>query len=210
MKSKMVPVCIDVMDMNDDGALEVLSAWSGGKVEARSLTDGSLVFKDQLPSACAGLIVADYRLDSRQHCVAVTVDGLVRGYSVGQAHAIFDNADAVRDESLIEQLNQELISLQQQLRNFEVAVDEAKGGKVSGGAQMQIPSDTSIMCRWAVNESRKCVDMVISTNNKTVISAVVLMADHNFGGESKVFYPNEPSSKVQVRGIKPHTLQEFL
>ena len=175
-----------------------MSAWSGGKIEARAVADGALVFKDQMPCACAGLVVADYRLDSRQHCVVVTVDGLVRGYSVGQAHAIFDNADAVRDESQIERLNQELLSLQQQLRNFDVAVEEAKGGKVSGGVAMHVPADTNITCRWAVNESRKCVDMVISTNNKTVINAVVLMADHIFGGESKVFYPNEPSSKVQV------------
>jgi hypothetical protein len=125
----------------------------------------------------------------------------VRGYSVGQACAIFDNADAVQDETQIENLNQELVSLQQQLRNFEVAVEEAKGGKVSGGVHMHVPADTNITCRWAVNEHRKCVDMVISTNNKTVISAVVLMADHIFGGESKVFYPNEPASKVQVRSI---------
>jgi Bardet-Biedl syndrome 2 protein len=198
MKSKMIPVCVDVMDMNDDGALEIVSAWSGGKVEARSLVDGALIFKDQLPSACAGLIVADYRLDSRQHCVVVTVDGLVRGYSVGLSHALFDNADAVRDESQMEQLNQELLSLQQQLRNFEMAVEEAKGGKVSGDVQMHVPADTSIVCRWAVNESRKCVDMVIATNNKTVINAVVLMADHIFGGESKVFYPSEPACKVHV------------
>ena len=101
MKSKLVPVCVEVMDVNDDGALEVgcwlllaatvcccckqragphaaaatphitrlccntspqvLSAWSGGKVEARSLRDGALLFKDQLPSACAGLVAADYR-----------------------------------------------------------------------------------------------------------------------------------------------------
>jgi hypothetical protein len=159
-----------------------------------------LVFKDQLPSACAGLVVADYRQDSRLQCVVVTVDGMARGYSVGQAHAIFDNADAVHDEAQLERLNQELASLQQQLRNFEVAVEEAKGGKVSGGVEMHVPADTNITCRWAVNEARKCVDMVISTNNKTVISAVVLMADHIFGGESKVFYPNEPASKVQVRG----------
>jgi Bardet-Biedl syndrome 2 protein len=198
MKSKTIPVCVDVMDINDDGALEIVSAWSGGKVEARSLVDGALVFKDQLPSACAGLIVADYRLDSRQHCVVVTVDGLVRGYSVGQAHALFDNADAVRDETQMEQLNQEILSLQQQLRNFETAVEEAKGSKSSGDVQMHVPTDTSIVCRWAVNESRKCVDMVISTNNKTVINTVVLMADHIFGGESKVFYPSEPSSKVHV------------
>jgi hypothetical protein len=32
MKSKMIPVCIDVMDVNDNGSLEVLSAWTGGKV----------------------------------------------------------------------------------------------------------------------------------------------------------------------------------
>ncbi len=32
MKSKMIPVSIDLMDVNNDGSLEVLSAWSGGKV----------------------------------------------------------------------------------------------------------------------------------------------------------------------------------
>ena len=138
------------------------------------------MFKDQLPSACAGLVAVDYRLDSRLHCLVVTVDGLVRGYSVGQAHALFDSADALVDESQVcvcclsvcvpvsvcvcvcvcvcmclricmlvcacactcvllfiadfqlDKLNQELQSLQQQLRNFEVAVEEAKGGKVRG------------------------------------------------------------------------------
>jgi Bardet-Biedl syndrome 2 protein len=198
MKSKTVPISIDVMDINDDGALEVISAWSGGKVEARSILDGSLLFKDQLSASCAGMIVADYRLDSRQHCVAVTVDGLARGYSVGQAHALFDSSETVRDEAQMEQLNQELFSLQQQLRNFELAVEEAKSGKSSSGVQLHVPADTNIVCRWAVNEKSKCVDMVISTNNKTVISAVVLLADHIFGGESKFFYPKESSSKVYV------------
>ena len=59
------------------------------------------MFKDQLPSACAGLVAVDYRLDSRLHCLVVTVDGLVRGYSVGQAHALFDSADALVDESQV-------------------------------------------------------------------------------------------------------------
>ena len=75
--------------------------------------------------------------------------------------------------------------------------------KVSGGVQLHVPSDTNISCKWAVNESRKCVDMVIATNNKSVISAVILMADHIFGGESKVFYPSEPASKVQLLNLKP-------
>jgi hypothetical protein len=123
---------------------------------------------------------------------------MVRGYSVGQPHTLFDSADTAHDEVRLESLNQEIISLQQQLRNFEAAVEEAKGGKVAGGVQMNVPADTNILCRWAVNEERKCVDMVISTNNKTVINAVVLLADHIFGGESKVFYPSEAASKVCV------------
>lgn len=61
--------------MNGDGAVELLTGWSSGKVDCRLCSNGQVIFKVQMTSSIAGLVEADYRRTGRSDIVMVTVAG---------------------------------------------------------------------------------------------------------------------------------------
>ncbi len=44
-------------DVNGDGQLELVAAWTSGKVDVRDSQTGEVVFKDTLPAPCASVVV---------------------------------------------------------------------------------------------------------------------------------------------------------
>lgn len=56
---------------------------------------------------------------------------------------------------------------------------------------------------WAVNQEACCVELVISTNNDTVIRAIVIFAEQLFENESKLVHPKNPLNKIHVPITSP-------
>ena len=48
-------MCLHSFDMNGDGIPEVITGWSGGKVDVRNSRTGDVIFKDSFSSHIAGI-----------------------------------------------------------------------------------------------------------------------------------------------------------
>lgn len=79
IKSKNEVVALVAFDANGDGQLELITGWNSGKVDARSIQTGQVIFKEQFRQRIAALLVADYDQDGRPELLVLTVNGEVRG-----------------------------------------------------------------------------------------------------------------------------------
>lgn len=89
-------VSLRSFDLNGDGALELLTGWSSGKVDARLCSNGQVIFKVMMNAPIAGLVEADYRRIGRSDLVIVTVTG--EGTSVSYMCNIYDLRERFRKQ----------------------------------------------------------------------------------------------------------------
>ncbi|GFO26805.1 Bardet-Biedl syndrome 2 protein homolog [Plakobranchus ocellatus] len=136
IKSKNQAVSIHAYDLNNDGVEELITGWTNGKVDARSDTTGEVIFKDNLSQAVAGIVQADYRMDSSaktgDQLMFVSIDGEVRGYNPASGGPGSTLMDANVEQDTIRELSQRKQNLMLELRNY------AENSKIAlaGGAAM--------------------------------------------------------------------------
>ncbi|CAN7984638.1 unnamed protein product, partial [Ixodes hexagonus] len=75
IKSKNQATCLHGYDIDGDGVPELITGWSNGKVDARHVTTGEVVFKDAFPHSVAGIVQADYCGDGREELIVCSVNG---------------------------------------------------------------------------------------------------------------------------------------
>lgn len=56
VQSKHQPMCLHSFDLNNDGVPELITGWSSGKMDVRSLETGNVIFKDTFSSHVAGIV----------------------------------------------------------------------------------------------------------------------------------------------------------
>ena len=198
MKSKNQLLSVTSFDIDGDGVPEVCSGWSNGKFEVRRDRDGSVVFKDRLSAGVAGLVVGDYRLDGAEQIVVCSQSGEVKGYlpfegSVGTSMLNEKKEDVAVNELLTEK--QELLL---KLRGIEGNVKHLKSGEPLGAGV--IDPNTKVILTTEVNRKQRCVDLVLSTNNETVVRCAVTynLEGGILDGESYVVHPTTPSTELRI------------
>ncbi|XP_072141745.1 BBSome complex member BBS2-like isoform X8 [Dermacentor andersoni] len=184
IKSKSQAVCLHGYDIDGDGRPELITGWSNGKVDARSLATGEVVFRDSLAHGVAGIVQADYCLDGREQLIVVSTAGEVRGYLAASAELRQQAADATFEQDTVRELSHKKQTLLQELRNYETSAD--------GGECGSIPANTQLKTLLAINSGSggipPHVEVALETNNETVIRAVILFAEGIFDGESLVWF----------------------
>ncbi|XP_065297099.2 BBSome complex member BBS2-like isoform X3 [Dermacentor albipictus] len=182
IKSKSQAVCLHGYDIDGDGRPELITGWSNGKVDARSLSTGEVVFRDSLAHGVAGIVQADYCLDGREQLIVVSGAGEVRGYLAASAELRQQAADATFEQDTVRELSHKKQTLLQELRNYETSADAGQCGS--------IPANTQLKTLLAINSGSggipPHVEVALETNNETVIRAVILFAEGIFDGESLV------------------------
>lgn len=48
-------MCLHSFDMNGDGVPELITGWSSGKVDVRSIQTGNIIYKDSFSAHIAGI-----------------------------------------------------------------------------------------------------------------------------------------------------------
>ena len=198
MKSKNQLLSVASFDIDGDGVPEVCSGWSNGKFVVRRDRDGSVVFKDRLDSGVAGLVVGDYRLDGSEQIVVCSQAGEVRGFlpfegAVGTSMLNEQKEDVAVNELLTEKQN-----LLMQLRGIEGNVKHLKSGEPLGAGV--IDPNTKVVLTTVVNRPQRCVDLVVTTNNETVVRCAVTynLEGGILNGESYVVHPTQPSTTLRI------------
>lgn len=217
IKSKQQVMSIYSYDIDGDGVDELITGWSNGKVDARSTETGDVIFKDTMNHAIAGLVDADYRMEGSNQLIACSVEGEVRGYqnsksrSLARVDAVATSASRVdknemKDLSLLKQ------NLLMELENYKREIELLnKSQKFSISERVEnaiIPANTCVSAKLHISpdhNDQPHVQLVVYTNNDTIIRMAVLFAEGLFEGESHVVHPplNTVSNQIAV-GIYPN------
>lgn len=207
-KSKSQPMCLHTFDMNSDGVPELVTGWSNGKIDIRSLQTGNIIFKDVFSSHIAGIVQADYRMDGQEELICCSVDGEVRGYLPPPAGGPNRQESEEGGQVELEELHKRKKELLLALKNYEVNELVAGGGHVEVPVG-SIPAGTLIKTHYSATmpstpegqeKSMAHVELTVETNNGTVLRAVVVFAECLFEGESHVVHPplNKLTSSITL------------
>ncbi|RUS70724.1 hypothetical protein EGW08_021515 [Elysia chlorotica] len=216
IKSKNQAVSIHAYDLNGDGVPELITGWTNGKVDARSDTTGEVIFKDNFNQALAGIVQADYRMDSSaktgDQLLCVSVDGEVRGYAPATGGPGSSLMDGNVEQDTIRELSQ-----RKQVGCSDVKSYSLSGsgiGELGSGTMGMIPANTQLQTTLSVNTGDQTKPVSHHYNHllififfisDTIIRAVLIFAEGIFEGESHVVHPNNQSlsSNLKVPIIPP-------
>lgn len=62
-------------DLLGQGAAQLVTGWSNGKIDCRSGSSGEVLFKDSMASSLAGIVEGDYRSMGRNDLICVSTEG---------------------------------------------------------------------------------------------------------------------------------------
>mmetsp|Transcript_51970 Transcript_51970/g.86425 ORF Transcript_51970/g.86425 Transcript_51970/m.86425 type:complete len:704 (+) Transcript_51970:55-2166(+) len=195
VKSKNNVTCLSGFDLDADGVPELISGWSNGKIEVRNDRTGEVIFKDHFTTPVSAIVQADYRLDGRTEVICCSADGQVRGYLPADNETTGGILDTTIEEDTLRELNQRKQELLFELKNYEDTLAKSKGVPQEQGV---IPHSTRAVCTLEMNVSKKCVDLVVQTNNDTIIKSIIVFAEQLFSGESLFVHPKNPSNTLRV------------
>eukprot|EP00899_Mesostigma_viride_P018346 jgi/Mesvir1/26512/Mv16169-RA.1 len=204
VKSKHGVQAISAFDLDADGMPELISGWANGKMEVRHERTGQVVFKDHFSQPISALLRADYRMDGRDELICCAKDGEVKGFLPVDPQASAQTASVVTevDDSALQALNQRKQELMYELRSYEQNMKLAGQQGPGDDAAALIPSRTRVTTMLEVNRAKSCVELVLATNNETMIKGAVIFAEQIFEDESFVKHLKEPASTVRV-GLRP-------
>lgn len=196
VKSKHSVTSITAFDLNSDGILELISGWSNGKVEARHSGSGDVMARDNLGSGVAGLLTGQLReaaAGGEQELIAASSAGELRGYlpKHEELEAEHPGDISMQQQALIDlaQKKQELIyeisSYQQQQQGQAGAGSSGSNssgvsGPAAGDISAMIPPDTRVDSCIALNKTQLVCELILRTNNDTVIKAAIIFGEQVF------------------------------
>nr|CAB3225153.1 Bardet-Biedl syndrome 2 protein homolog [Phallusia mammillata] len=201
IKSKNQVMTVHSFDLDGDGVPELITGWSNGKIDARSNATGEIIFKDNMTSAVAGMVDADYRLDGKDQLICCSVDGEVRGYQSDRSRIrVVDANKATTD---MRDLNLSKQNLLLELQNYEREKEPLKANQLTSSEKIEggiIPVNTSLNTNLTINtKGRPHIELIVSTTNETIVRMVVIFAEGLFDGESHIVHPASSALSNQIR-----------
>ncbi|BES93022.1 Bardet-Biedl syndrome 2 protein homolog [Nesidiocoris tenuis] len=178
VKSKNAPVCLAAFDIDGDGIPELVTGWSNGKVDARNIKTGDVVFHDILSHGIAGIVVGDYTMSGKPQLIVCSTHGEIRGYDTTSTVK-----DTVQHGDIVRELFAKKQALLAELKNY--TADPTGTG---------IPANTRLLTDIQVSPGSKLfpgghVIVQLNVNNMTVIRSATVFAEGIFQGETYVVHP---------------------
>jgi Bardet-Biedl syndrome 2 protein len=200
VKSKHSVSALTTFDLNGDGRLELISGWSNGKVEARNCSTGDVVGRDGMSSGVAGVMTGALRdAQGEAELLAVSTDGEMRGYVMQHPDTVAEAADVgLQQQTLVE------LAQKKQALIYELSSYQSKGsksgtlGSLPASVSSVVPTGTRVDSCIALNRDNMTCELVLKTNNDSIIKAAVLFGEQVFLNESLFVRPAHPSSSLTV------------
>lgn len=170
IKSKNSAICIIGFDINNDGVPELITGWSSGKVDARNIETGEVVFKDNLNHSVAAIMISDYNMDGQNELIICSVTGEVRGYVSNLEKEKTSLISANQEQETIRNLMKLKQNLLPELRNYENnnLLTESSVTKIYSKASTQddqfgsIPANTQLKSGLILNLEDKRVSLSLT------------------------------------------------
>lgn len=207
IKSKSCATCAAPYDLLGTGQLQIILGWESGKIDVRDSRSGDVLMKLMTPNRIIGLIVTDYRGLGTEDLICVSEQGDIQGYSssnINLAPLTANEGSQIRDlMNLKQNLLLELTHYENNTKVNESLVG-ATDDSLAAVNQLKaisndfaiIPANTRLQIAISTDGVKQSnVEVSISTNNTTIIKAVIIFADGIFpNGESLIVHP--PTKRV--------------
>ncbi|EFA06343.1 Bardet-Biedl syndrome 2 protein homolog [Tribolium castaneum] len=204
VKSKHFAISMQSYDLLGQGSTQLITGWSNGKIDCRSIKTGEVLFKDTMNSGVAGVVEGDYRSVGKTDAICASSEGEVRGYTTTKSLSTPPGAgleqDTVRELLARKQaLSLELKHYENNTKYNENAYNQMDSYESNG----VIPANTRLQIGIATSDDKSKhnhVEVYVSTNNTTIIKAVLIFAEGIFKGETHVVHPpqNKLSSDILI------------
>ncbi|KAK9872406.1 hypothetical protein WA026_017865 [Henosepilachna vigintioctopunctata] len=195
VKSKHFAISMHAYDLMGQATSQLITGWSNGKLDCRSIKSGEVFFKDNMNSGVAGIFEGDYRSIGKNDVIAVSKEGEVKGYTTSRSLSITTPGGSEQD--IVRELLAQKQSLQMELKHYEnnTKYNSSLNNHLdSFESQGVIPASTRLQIGIATNDDRskkRFVEIYVSTNNSTIIRAVSIFAEGIFEGETHVVHPSD-------------------
>ncbi|KAK6620400.1 hypothetical protein RUM44_006801 [Polyplax serrata] len=211
VKSKNQAMCLYKYDINGDGNLELITGWEGGKIDGRHIKTGEVLFKDNFEHTIAGICEEDCTNVGRNDLVVISVSGEVRVYNPFAPRPMeTKKTELTYEQETVRDLLERKQGLLLELKNYECNVkyvnsevepDDNQYGAIPAKTRLQ----TSIGISLGSGSQVPHVEVSMSTNNDTIIRAIIVFAEGIFKGETHVEHPklSDSTSKLSVSLYPP-------
>jgi len=199
VKSKNQVQAIAAFDLDGDGEPELISGWSNGKLEVRSDRTGEVIYRDNFSSGISAILKADYRCDGQEEIICCSADGQVKGYlpAKGDQEMGRDLLGRNNTEEALAELNQRKQELMYELGQYEKNLSAVKDSP-NAAKEGIVPMDTHVALSLELSPERQCVELVLMTNNETLIKGAIVFAEQLFDGESLYVHAPAPAASLRV------------
>lgn len=208
IKSKSCATCLTTYDLLGTGSQQIIIGWESGKIDIRDPRSGDVLMKLISPNKVVGLIVTNYRGIDKEDLICVTEQGEIQGYESSNVNlAPLTATEGSQIQELLALKQKLMLELAHYENNTKVnetlagAADDQFGGvsainKIANDFAI-IPANTRLQIAISTDgDKQSSVEVAISTNNSTIIKAVIVFADGIFpnGNETLIIHP--PSKRV--------------
>lgn len=208
IKSKSCATCLTTYDLLGTGSQQIIIGWESGKIDIRDPRSGDVLMKLISSSKVVGLIVTNYRGVDKDDLICVTEQGEIQGYESSNVNlAPLTAAEGSQIQELLALKQKLMLELTHYENNSRVneslvgAAEDQLGGvntlnKIANDFAI-IPANTRLQIAISTDGAKQSsVEVAISTNNSTIIKAVIVFADGIFpnGNETLIIHP--PSKRI--------------
>lgn len=203
IKSKSCATCLVSYDLLGTGTQQIVIGWESGKIDIRDPRSGDVLMKLIATSRVVGLLVTEYRGLDKKDLICVTEQGDIQGYESSNVNLVpLTAAEGSQIQDLLalkQKLMLEMTHYENNSRINEVLHGnvEDQMGTVERINQITsdfaiIPANTRLQIAISTDGPKQSnVEIAISTNNATIIKAVIVFADGIFpnGNETLIIHP---------------------
>ncbi|XP_044745857.1 Bardet-Biedl syndrome 2 protein-like [Coccinella septempunctata] len=193
VKSKNFAIDMQSYDLIGQGTPQLITGWSNGKMDCRSIKTGEVFFKDTMNSSVAGIVEGDYRSMGKTDVIALSQEGEMRGYTTTKSLSLTSSGGS--DQETVRELLAQKQALLMEFKHYEnnnSFNNNSNSQLESFESQGVIPANTRLQIGIAANEGytkERFIEIFISTNNSTIIRSVTIFAEGIFKGETHVVHP---------------------
>ncbi|CAH2242280.1 jg25202 [Pararge aegeria aegeria] len=181
--------------------------WANGRIDWRDGT-GRVLRRVQMRSHAAAMLLADYRSVGASDLICVSDKGEVLGYPNTPENvsltATSKRFPSEEDRVAITELLNKKQALLVELQHYE-ANSSSLTNKDMERPSTAMPTNTRLQVAIAADSEEKCLQLVVSTNNETIVRTALVLAEGIFdSGETLARHPQQTQLKsIMYIPLKP-------